>query len=93
MPLKQAVNFHSDHKERAMNRAKSLLDGRDWDAEEFSQKDDQWQEQHRKMLVCLSCNAPAFHRASLKRKPSFAAQHHDGCRLNSTSWSAFRFLQ
>ncbi len=76
-----------------MKRAKSLLDGHDWDAQEFSQKDDQWQNRHRKMLVCLSCNAPAVHRAGSQRKPSFAAQHHDDCRLRPAKWSAFRFLQ
>jgi competence CoiA-like predicted nuclease len=76
-----------------MKRAKSLLDGRDWDAQEFSQKDNQWQNDHRKELACLSCNAPAVYRAGAKRKPSFAAQHHDECRLGSASWSAFKFLQ
>lgn len=76
-----------------MKRAKSLLDGRDWDAQEFSQQDNQWQIDHRKMLACLSCNAPAIHRAGSERKPSFAAQHHEECRLRSSSWSAFKFLQ
>lgn len=77
-----------------MKRAKCLLDGQDWDAQEFSQQDIQWQQPRRKSFVCLACSAPAVHRAGPRRKPSFAAQHAVGCALKAvTGWSAFRFLQ
>ncbi|MEV7574718.1 competence protein CoiA family protein [Pseudarthrobacter sp. NPDC089323] len=76
-----------------MKRAKCLLDGQDWDAQEFSQQDIQWQQPRRKMFVCLACNGPAAYRAGSKRKPSFAAQHDADCQLKSKQWSVFRFLQ
>ncbi|QOT15252.1 competence protein CoiA family protein [Paenarthrobacter sp. YJN-5] len=77
-----------------MNRAKCLVDGQEWAAEEFSRQDLQWQKPRRKSFVCLACNAPAVYRAGAQRRPSFAAQHTADCALKAVAgWSAFKFLQ
>jgi hypothetical protein len=77
-----------------MKRAQCLVDGQDWDAEEFSRQDVQWQQPRRKSFVCLACNGPAVYRAGPRRKPSFAAHHAADCVLKALpSWSAFKFLE
>jgi len=77
-----------------VKRALSTVDGRDWNAVEFSSRDAAWQRSRRRGLVCLACGAPAFFRSSGRRRaPTFGARHKDGCALVSAAWSVFRYLQ
>jgi hypothetical protein len=75
-----------------MNMARCLTDGSEWTVQEFSQKDQLWQGQHRKQLVCLGCSAPAVFRCGPNKKPSFAARHRPDCPLTAHNWSVFKFL-
>jgi hypothetical protein len=53
-----------------MKRAVSLLDQREWGADEFGNQDQQTQGTHSKYLVCISCKVRArFHPGSAKDEP------------------------
>lgn len=55
-----------------MNRARSLVDGTDWDAAEFGAKDLLRRARHRGKLHCLGCGQPAvFKTGTGVRAPLF----------------------
>jgi hypothetical protein len=77
-----------------MKWARSKVDGRDWNATEFSRLDAAWRKASRGGLICLGCGGPAFFRSpSGKRLPTFAAKHQTGCAAVAVNWTVFRYLQ
>lgn len=76
-----------------MRWAKSHLDGREWEADEFDRQAVDFQCQLRGTLSCIACGAPAvFQSSSAKRRPTFSASHRHGCVVRTPGWGVFRYL-
>ncbi|SDP51368.1 hypothetical protein SAMN04487914_11448 [Arthrobacter sp. ok909] len=79
-----------------MKRALCLLDGKEWEAQDFAAKPKAWRMRHRSHLICLGCGSRAFFRDTSRHgsRAFFGAKPHGwACPVVSYSYGVFRYLQ